>query len=63
MSLERIGFAFNPTNPAALELRDRAESWCRMRQLAAWAAPSSDIDADPRSCRKFMFRRRLAGSA
>ena len=44
MTVERIGFAFNPTNPAALELRDRAEAWCRMRQLAAWAAPSGEVD-------------------
>ena len=44
MTVERIGFAFNPTNPAALELRDRAEAWCRIRQLAAWAAPSGEVD-------------------
>ncbi|TMD27567.1 MAG: NAD(+)/NADH kinase [Chloroflexi bacterium] len=44
VTVERIGFAFNPTNPAALELRDRAEAWCRMRQLAAWAAPSGEVD-------------------
>jgi NAD+ kinase len=42
--LTRIGFAYNPTNPAALDLRDRAETWCRMRELAAWASPSSDVD-------------------
>jgi NAD+ kinase len=44
VSLNRIGFAFNPTNPAALDLRDRAETWCRMRGLAAWAAPSGEVD-------------------
>jgi NAD+ kinase len=44
VTVERIGFAFNPTNPAALELRDRAEAWCRMRKLAAWAAPSGEVD-------------------
>ena len=26
--VERIGFAFNPTKPAAVELRDRALAWC-----------------------------------
>lgn len=42
--IERVGFAFNPTNPAAVELRDRAERWCRARGVAAWAAPAGDTD-------------------
>lgn len=42
--IERVGFAFNPTNPAAVELRDRAERWCRARGVEAWAAPAGDTD-------------------
>lgn len=42
--IERIGFAFNPTNPAAVELRDRAERWCQARGVAAWASPAGDTD-------------------
>jgi NAD+ kinase len=44
MTIGRIGFAFNPTNPAALELRGRAEAWCRLRQLDSWAAPAGDYE-------------------
>jgi NAD+ kinase len=44
MTLSRVGFAFNPTNPAAVELRDRATSWCRLRKLESWAAPSGDLE-------------------
>lgn len=43
-AIGRVGFAFNPTNPAAVELRDRAERWCRARGVAAWAAPAGDTD-------------------
>lgn len=42
MSVRRIGFAFNPTNDAAVELRDRAEGWCQARGLDRWSAPASD---------------------
>ena len=31
MTLKRIGFAYNPTSDAALELRERASGWCRLR--------------------------------
>ena len=44
MTLERIGFAFNPTNPAAVELRARAEAWCRLRKLESWASPSGEYE-------------------
>ncbi len=40
----RIGFAYNPTNDAADELRDRAEGWCSVRGLAHWAAPSGEFE-------------------
>jgi NAD+ kinase len=40
--VERIGFAFNPTKPAAIELRDRALKWCADAGCMAWAAESGD---------------------
>ena len=45
MTLGRIGFAYNPTNEAALELRERAGGWCRMRGIDHWASPAGDLDA------------------
>ncbi len=43
--MQRIGFAFNPTNDAALELRERAAGWSRIREIDHWAAPAGDTDA------------------
>ena len=40
----RIGFAYNPTNEAALELRERAMGWCAVRGIDAWARASGDYD-------------------
>ena len=45
MSVRRMGFAYNPTNELALELRERAGGWCRMRGVDQWAAPAGDLDA------------------
>jgi NAD+ kinase len=42
MKLDRIGFAYNPTKEAALELRERAEAWCHLRGIDHWAAPAGD---------------------
>jgi NAD+ kinase len=42
MSIERIGFAYNPTKEAALDLRARAEGWCRVRGIDHWAAPAGE---------------------
>lgn len=42
--MKRLGFAFNPTNPAAEALRDRALAWCAAHALEAWAHPA-DHDA------------------
>lgn len=42
VSVRRIGFAFNPTNDAALELRERAEGWCQGAGLDHWAAAAGD---------------------
>ncbi len=42
MSLDRIGFAYNPTKEAALELRERAEGWCKVRGIDHWSAPAGE---------------------
>jgi len=44
MTIHRIGFAYNPTNEAATELRERAEGWCRMHRIEHWAATAQDFD-------------------
>ena len=41
----RIGFAFNPTNEAAVELRDRAVGWAAMRGLTYWTSTAADLEA------------------
>jgi hypothetical protein len=56
MKLERIGFAYNPTKEAALDLRERAEGWCEVRGIAHWAAPAGETQALVAS-----FRDRRAG--
>jgi len=45
MTLRRIGFAYNPTNEAASELRERAAGWCQMRGIDHWAAQAQDFEA------------------
>jgi NAD+ kinase len=45
VSVARIGFAYNPTNEAAVEVRERAAGWCRMRDIDHWAAQAQDFDA------------------
>ena len=45
MTVRRIGFAYNPTNEAADELRERAEGWCRMHGIEHWAAQAQDFEA------------------
>lgn len=45
MTLGRIGFAYNPTNEAALELRERADGWCRRHGIDHWAAQAGDLDS------------------
>jgi NAD+ kinase len=41
----RLGFAYNPTNEAALELRERAAGWCHVHGVEQWAAAASETDA------------------
>jgi NAD+ kinase len=43
--VRRIGFAYNPTIEAALELRERAAGWVETRGLEHWAATAADTEA------------------
>jgi NAD+ kinase len=38
----RIGFAYNPTNPAVSEALRRGRAWCQANGFAAWDAPADD---------------------
>jgi NAD+ kinase len=42
--MHRLGFAYNPTNEAAVELRERAAGWASVRHIDNWAAPSGEFD-------------------
>lgn len=42
MTVKRIGFAYNPTIEAAVELSARAAGWCQVRGIKEWEAPSSE---------------------
>ena len=44
MTVKRIGFAYNPTSEPAMELRERAAGWCRMREIEHWAAPAGEFE-------------------
>jgi len=44
--VRRIGFAFNPTQAASPELRERALEWCRANGVEAWAAPAGEAPQD-----------------
>ena len=43
--VRRIGFAYNPTSDAAVELRDRASGWADAHGVRHWAAPAADREA------------------
>ena len=45
MSVQRIGFAYNPTIEAAVELSARAAGWCQIRHIDQWQAQSDDMAA------------------
>ena len=45
MTVARIGFAYNPTIEAAIELSARAAGWCQMRGIGEWQLPSGDTAA------------------
>jgi NAD+ kinase len=42
--MRRIGFAFNPTQAEALDLRGRALAWCRASGIESWALPAEATD-------------------
>jgi NAD+ kinase len=42
LTLRRLGFAYNPTIEQAIDLRERAAGWCRMRGVDQWAAAAGD---------------------
>ena len=44
MTVARIGFAYNPTIEAAVELSARAAGWCQMRGIDEWQAPSGETE-------------------
>jgi NAD+ kinase len=48
VNVRRIGFAYNPTNEEALELRERAAGWCVMHGIDHWAAPAGDLETHRR---------------
>jgi NAD+ kinase len=41
--VRRLGFAFNPTNDAAVQLRERALAWCKTREVDGWSAPAGEL--------------------
>ena len=41
---QRLGFAYNPTKPAALALSKRAASFCEQRGLQHWEAPPAEYE-------------------
>jgi NAD+ kinase len=45
MTIARIGFAYNPTFEAAIELSARAAGWCQVRGIDEWQAPSGETEA------------------
>jgi NAD+ kinase len=45
MTVKRIGFAYNPTIEAAVELSARAAGWCQLRGIDEWQLPSGDTAA------------------
>ena len=45
MTVRRLGFAYNPTIEAAVELSARASGWCQMRGIGEWQAQAGDLDA------------------
>jgi NAD+ kinase len=44
VTVERIGFAYNPTIEAAVELSARAAGWCQVRGIGEWQVASGDTE-------------------
>jgi NAD+ kinase len=45
VTVQRIGFAYNPTIEQAIELSERAAGWCRMHGVEQWAIAADDTAA------------------
>lgn len=45
--MKRIGFAYNPTQEAAHELRERGIGWCITHDVDAWAVPAEEAQQHP----------------
>jgi NAD+ kinase len=44
VTIERIGFAYNPTIEATVELAARASGWCQRRGIGEWQAQAGDLE-------------------
>ena len=44
-AVHRLGFAYNPTSDAAVQLRERAVAWAGAHGVDEWSAPAADRDA------------------
>jgi len=44
VTVRRIGFAYNPTIEATVELAARASGWCRRRGIGEWQAQAGDSE-------------------
>jgi len=51
VTVARIGFAYNPTIEASVDLSARAAGWCQMHQIAEWQAQSGDFGSLVRELR------------
>ncbi|HEV7605666.1 MAG TPA: NAD(+)/NADH kinase [Candidatus Limnocylindrales bacterium] len=51
MTVARIGFAYNPTIEASVELSARAAGWCQMHGIGEWQAQSGDLESLVRELR------------
>jgi NAD+ kinase len=45
VTVGRIGFAYNPTIEASVDLSARAAGWCQVRGIGEWQIPSDDTAA------------------
>jgi NAD+ kinase len=51
VTVGRIGFAYNPTIEASVELSARAAGWCQMHEIGHWEAQSGDTETLVRELR------------
>jgi NAD+ kinase len=51
VTVARIGFAYNPTIEASVELSARAAGWCQMHEVGHWQAQSGDMEVLVRELR------------